>query len=488
VVTISQKSINCIYNNISSTATTAWGCEWTDETESPLLKSDGTKATTISEVDPVVTRKNAWLYDDGQKRIDTKRYYQSPSEYPAITIESTTKRYNYNIDNSNGKLNTGKEWDLCNNGENWWESGEKIITKTPEWGKYMYFEVDNDTPDLNDTHRYLRYACMTRNRDNNGNGTLDPEEFRWYMAAPKQVIGLFLAKSVLSQDTQIYNRTNEEIAQTDRLFWRQHIITSSCEWEASSNPRIIWGEEGVATSNLSSSLWVDWSRDSSYCYPTLSPERWTVRCVRNLGNVSDDAKDLSREPSELFSVKPTSTKIINNTEGEAVSYTVNVIDCSNLNNGSFRYYTSQELPRHHEKAVDNRPYIYFEVIERADGTALATVNAIKDASGKTTTKYAYEVANDTIDGSLSNPYCPTGYRLPNQAETVIINQLLDAKYTITRTDWSLGKNAKRWGYAAQQKNPEDKVGFVSFREITLGSEDSIPIYRCVRDLKPEEVQ
>ena len=47
----------------------------------------------------------------------------------------------------------------------------------------MNFEVDNDTPQLQDACKNLRYSCMTRNRDNNGDGVIDRNEIRWYTAS-----------------------------------------------------------------------------------------------------------------------------------------------------------------------------------------------------------------------------------------------------------------------------------------------------------------
>jgi len=470
VVTISQKSINCIYNNISSTATTAWGCEWTDETESPLLKSDGTKATTISEVDPVVTRKNAWLYDES----DTLSGFSKGNVSSSLTTTEEDSDKRGNNSHSNGRFNTAKEWGLTAT------TDAKDITVFPKWGDtgHMAFEVDNDTPILKE--HYLRYACMTRNRDNNGNGFLDPEEFRWYMASQDQITALFLAKDVLSQDTQIYNRTNEEIAQSDPVFWRQHIITStSSKQQYSTNPTVIWGEEGVSSSNYTDTYkWLDsYNRDDNNNNYIQSPGRWTVRCVRNLGMTANPT-DLSAEPVAVYRKLKEDTKKIGDTE-----YTVYVIDCSNLNSNCLRYYTSQALASHHERSVENRLYTYFEVIDGSFGRGL------------------YKDINETEDKSLkTSDFCPSGYRLPNQVELTVASLVLgdetdetidysnnpeaDPNNSITRTDWSLGARANKWGY--KMKN-DSKYGFI-YRAQMNANPDNTPIYRCVRDLKPEEVQ
>ena len=58
-----------------------------------------------------------------------------------------------------------------------------IFTKDVRWSTYMDYEVANSTPQLKEDYKYMRYACMNRNRDNNGDGKIDRNEVRWYLAA-----------------------------------------------------------------------------------------------------------------------------------------------------------------------------------------------------------------------------------------------------------------------------------------------------------------
>ncbi len=37
----------------------------------------------------------------------------------------------------------------------------------------MNFEVDNNLPELKDAYQGMAWSCLTRNRDNNGNGKID---------------------------------------------------------------------------------------------------------------------------------------------------------------------------------------------------------------------------------------------------------------------------------------------------------------------------
>ena len=64
------------------------------------------------------------------------------------------------------------------------------FTTGVQWSKYMNYEVDNDTPQLQSNYQYMRYACLTRNRDNDGDGKIDRNEVRWYLASINKLLGL----------------------------------------------------------------------------------------------------------------------------------------------------------------------------------------------------------------------------------------------------------------------------------------------------------
>ncbi len=404
VITIQQHSIQSIFNTDASNTglTTAWGVEDTDEFEKSLREKDSSSG----------------LY--------TKSPYWS----------STSTANRGNTDAFNGLLNTAKEWELCD------ASGTTFKTGS-EWGTYMEIEVDNDTPQFKDAYSYLRYSCMSRNRDNNGDGKIDRDELRWYMASIQQLIGLFVGKNVLNHSTQLYNRTAEQQAESDVVYWQQHVVSSTQYGSNSNDPTIVWAEEGISTSQNNK----NWNYMQDY---------ETVRCVRNLGY-------LDGKSDETYSLGATPQNYVEVTDGSGSK----VYDASNLDSKALRYYTSKELPFHNETSIENQLYKKFE---------MQTTN-----TSYSDTSPFFKTFNAAVDDAVASgtSLCPDGYRIPNQTEAAVAFYFGgQTGNTYTRTFYSFG---------AQGSNVKatDKYGFTVVGNITVDNSDySKPgQYRCVRDIR-----
>lgn len=354
VVTIEQKPIGTFFNvDMKETSLrTAWGLERIDEYLSENW-SDGTP----------------WKYAEN------------------------TEDHN-NTDLKNGRLNTAKEWGLC-----YPNSTDFIVGH--RWDTYLKNTVPNDVPQLRESYRYHRYACMTRNRDNNGNGIIDKDEVRWYMASIRQLAGLWIGVDALDHNAKMYNRTPEQRNSSDQNQWRQHVISSTKEGKYSDNPAVIWAEEGASIGPLSGSM--SWAGVTDF----------TVRCVRDLG--MDSQYNLDQTPQAYVEVKdnPDGTKLVKNTY---------------LNKACIRYFTSRDLDEGSELSEENKVYWQFSV---APENSLAFEDA-------------FVTINENITNSnTGNPYCPAGYRLPNQRELSLIYFTgnitgLSLPTMPTRTYWSMG--------------------------------------------------
>ena len=409
VVTIQQHAIQCIYNTDESNTrlNTAWGVEYTDE-------YDG-----------------SWGY---------------------WNTTDTDKRGNSS--DSNGLLNTAKEWELCDASSTTFKTGSS-------WGTYMELEVNNDTPQLLSAYRYLRYSCMTRNRDNNGDGKIDRNELRWYMAAPQQLIGMFIGKNTLNQSSQLYNKSPEKKASSTTTDWQQHVVSSKCGTDSNSNnPLMVWAEEGISTGNHTS--WNDLQNASS------------TRCVRNLGymdGTSDESYGLDVEPQNYISVTTSA-------DGK-------IYDAANLNTTATRYYTSKELPLHSEIDPENQVYKKFEMLSATQSmTNTAPWSTYWQTVGSKPGllfKDFNTVAEDYI--ATGKSLCPDGYRIPNQVEMAVAyyfgNQTDD---TFCRTYFSFGP-AEPYGGSGKESN---KYGFKVRGNINVGNNETINTYRCVRDIRVDD--
>ena len=402
VVTIKQKAIQTIYNdNPDYTAlNTAWGLENEDEYSDEW---------------------SYWSQESGGNRGNTDPY--------------------------NGLLNTCREWELCaNNSIN--------FSGTSKWGTYMNIEVNNDTPQLHERYKYLRYSCMTRNRDNDGDGNIDRDEVRWYMASIRQLMGLYVGEGLVSQSSRLYNRTPEQMQEESPTEWMQHVISSTAYNTASNDPTIVWAEEGFSTGGYSGGS---------------SDKNMTIRCVRSLGNIGPNA-----DGPETYALDKLPDDYIIKEKGTGDDS--HIFTATHLNENALRYYTSRELPFADQNSVENRLYKKFAVYKEQT-TSGGDVNV---------TTFNNNITADISSGT-KNRYCPDGYRTPNQRELAIMVYYFsnDPTYTldyindnyITRTYWS-------FGYHGINKNNNNKQGFAARTSpiITVNSTSNNGT-RCVRDIR-----
>lgn len=395
VVTIQQRSIQCVYNTDPSYTVlqTAWGVENQDEYDGRWDKY--------------------WSVTSGENRGNDKRL--------------------------NGLYNSCKEWELSPAGTS------NAFTTGVQWSKYMDYEVENDTPQLQSDYQYMRYACMTRNRDNNGDGKIDRNEVRWYLASINQLLGLYVGGTILNSNTRLYNKSPEDRQSDERIKWQQHVVSSTAFNSESNNPTMLWAEEGTSTSHF----YHNWAPDI---------QGTGIRCVRNLGYI--DGKD-----DESYSIDKEFDDYISAEKQGDGSY---IFTCTHLNEKALRYYTSKELILSDERSLENSLYKKFQ--------SYPTSN--------TFTAQSFTVFNEKVDEEIAagrgNPYCPEGYRTPSQIEAAIMRYYIDNwgnNNTFTRTYWSFGP------LGSNSKFVDDKYGFsVQGTNITVNKKDLGEV-RCVRDIR-----
>ena len=399
VVTIQQRSIQCIYNTDPSYTVlqTAWGVENQDEYDGMW--------------------DEYWSERSGGNRGNGKRL--------------------------NGLYNSCKEWELSPAGT----SNE--FTTGVQWSKYMNYEVENDTPNLQKNYQYMRYACLTRNRDNDGDGEIDRNEVRWYLASINQLLGLYVGDAILSANTRLYNKSPEDKQSDDYNRWQQHIVSSTAFNGKSNDPTMLWAEEGTSTSRF----YHNWAPDI---------QGTGIRCVRNLGYIdgkNDESYDIDKEFDDYITAEKQS-------DG---SY---IFTCTHLNEKALRYYTSKELILSDERALENCLYKKFQ----SSPTSSAISSQVFREYNKTVDK--------AIDEGRDNPYCPEGYRTPSQTEAAVMRYYMEGwnESTMTRTYWSLGPlgpNPKK----DKNGNVLRKYGFsVQGTNITV-NDYAVNSVRCVRDIR-----
>lgn len=398
VITIQQHSIKSIFNTDPSydVLQTAWGLECTDE------------------------------FSDQVKDYNVGGGYSDSG---------------YNTDKYNGRANSVFEWGLAPSGTN-----VKTITDlTPDarWGTYIDYEVPNEVPLMKGNYKSLRYFCMARNRDNNGDGIIEKDEVRWYLASIQQLVGLFVGNGVVQQSARLYYRTPEQKASNVQNDWYQFVISST---HHSDSPIVIWGQEGLSTSSLSQSQ--KWA-------PGVTA--YGIRCVRNLGIDSD--APIKEAPVDFL----TTTK---NVDGSVT------FEATHLNAAALRDYTSTDLPYADEWSSANRLYKRFEVAptytDFSSAIDFATFQADIDARG-----------------SYLSGYCPEGYRIPNQMELAMMNYYMGLSYDLySRTYWAFGPYSGNYGPNGKSGKSHN-IGFMRISEgnLTVDVSRQTQYARCVKDIR-----
>lgn len=111
-------------------------------------------------------------------------------------------------------------------------------------------------------------ACMSRNRDENGNGTIDENEIKWYLASVDQYKGMWAGEEAFDTDARLFKATESEWAALKKAFGNgDDSKLSPWHYFTCSSANTFWAEEGCATGTNGSAT--------------------MVRCIRTLVTNSD---------------------------------------------------------------------------------------------------------------------------------------------------------------------------------------------------------
>lgn len=245
--------------------------------------------------------------------------------------------------------------------------------KNDKWNSYITYTTDakGHTYTMQDVAAIAE--CLSRNRDENGNGTIDMDEVKWYLPASAQLMSMFLgAKSLpspLFDDSSITSGVTGDDT-------RYHYITS--------DGLKIWSEEGCSFSGFRGGT------EGNTGFKT--PQQ--LRCVRNLGltNVSADQKTKT--------VLPAYTKSSNN-------FRMSYMTPQNIRPGK----VETELERHDNFSDTNRPYKAFQMansfVDQREGSNVVWKNI-------------FDI--DAYHNSKCKNYTEGGHkwRAPNQRELMIM--------------------------------------------------------------------
>lgn len=348
-VSISQKSIKTIYNENDPDLETAWGLETINET-GPLTYSVRT--------------------NDGNGK--------DPLNRGILGINENTT--------SDGRTNF----------LNFWLTGDS--SENIRWSDVMTVSQRIENAEgLTEDYRNAFHACMTRNRDLNGNNKIDEDEIYWYLASQDQLSGLYIGQPALEEDSWMYtgdgSQTNHLITSSLYNKTGYRFVRTINGYESDiPNFWILWSEEGAS-----------WGQLRAGGDETTGVTEYDYRCIRNLGIPTS----VRTAPTHYASI-----------EDKGNYYT---IDVSVVNQRALRSSADQgdNLPFDNERSLSNRPFKSFDVLDGFYPTnGYITWNEMKD---------------DIIRNE--NP-CPLGWRVPNQKEILIMMSLIgEDNFELTMYDY-----------------------------------------------------
>ena len=404
VITLRQRSIQTPYNITKSDLHTAFGCETVDET-----------------------------------REDYLTFYENDDNYRNTNFSNNS--------DDNGLYNTARLWNMFNN------NAVKTGNNREKWNTYLNYEIPNREDGktnhfMKDDVKSMRYAPMSRNRDNNGNGYIDPEEVRWYIAPLEQLYALYIGDLGIASEAQLYPASLAALPKDAQVngksLWRNHIVcsnqtnTGAGQYISQYFPEMLWAEEGVSVSGYN--MGPTWNK----------PAPHSIRCLRNLG--MDDATTTSLADDEQNVPEPMVV-------ATPVSNQVYSFDLSNVNDKSVRYFTTHELIPDNENGESSRTYYGFE-----------TANSFTNYQG------GYEALKEDLENGESP--CPDGYRVPNVREGALMSMYCSS--TWWNSTIILGCSYYSHGIHGTNYDNGRVTWYYQNKYVTIDS--SSEKLRCVKDL------
>lgn len=320
---ISQRSIQTYYNTEDETISTALGIEHFNEsyglnlrwTWQEVYRTDGESKfpnqETTGRLDSRNGRYNTYLYlndnrEDSQLKWEKFTKFATPQTTGEITALGEKKpKTTYPVFAMQTTSSNETEWkgSLASN------EAYKYTNADPKGIQNQYYEV--------------MAACLSRNRDENGNGIIDGDELKWYLPTLGKYLRIVIGSPALRTPLMDF-WANPNIKSSDN--------ENNPRWHYwSSDIRTLWAEEGT-----SSSLHVEdkWDYGS-----------WNIRCIRNLGTNLRTTFEQHDEPVEVAYVVDEDNR---------------VITMERFNPNCYRAATSSYLIIHDVTSSQNLPAYSFE--------------------------------------------------------------------------------------------------------------------------------
>lgn len=192
----------------------------------------------------VVSQKSIWTF-----------YKLDPTLKP-FGLESVSEEKAQGVDVVGGTNSNPKDWD----------GRTSAISNNKNKGFYANSTKSTGKQDI---YKDAYKACMSRNRDEDGDGTIDENEIKWYLASVDQYKGMWAGEEAFDSDARLFKATESEWAALKEAFGNGGGDAKLSPWHyfTCSSANTFWAEEGCATGTNGSAT--------------------MVRCIRTLASNSD---------------------------------------------------------------------------------------------------------------------------------------------------------------------------------------------------------
>lgn len=261
-----------------------------------------------------------------------------------------------------------------------------LANKNIKWTDVI--NVNEGGASLKDGYQTAVYACLTRNRDLNGNNIIEANEIRWYLAAINQLTEIFIGQNALDVDAHLFPENLASRPGGNGLYWHYTSSTNQSE----GDPWILWSEEGAARSNLDTSK--PTNKNGKY---------YAYRCIRNLG-LDLDITDATPAPLITYEKQVDGTYLI---------------DATNLSSKARRGYVSGVLPEHDDLSRSNLLYDKFLVNGKDSDMPKPSISVnVWNGNWNWVNDLTWNECKSR-EINLNN-----SYRLPNQRELLVMLNIL----------------------------------------------------------------
>lgn len=389
------------------------------------------------------------FYNDRVDKLNAfgmETYNETPISFKFGTPYSSS-----NLTSNNGRENQKKMIGVNNRSNlNWTD----FIKSNNGWIKSIGSDYKNHKLDgQNGTDAYVSdeaySACLSRNRDLNGNGKIDENEIRWFLPSLNEYIRMGIGANVVSNAARLY--LGDKSLMNDGSYPENYVEDGALYYTSSgTNERLYWAVEKGAY--------------SSDAYATNSGK--PIKCIRILpASIEDKNQDIS-----------TINGIISDATFEDIESTSNrprILKFQNrLVPALYRQYSQGALSKHTE---DNDANKFYDAIYVADSDLDRTAQ-LQNLNGYS---LLLNPCSSYTEKGVAN------WRLPNLVELSAMN----AAGVFKDGEYAYG-NGTQVASCTLFSNINVRVGFAYNGLVTCPSSNALAWYfkiRCVKDVPESQI-